>query len=44
MAAMKLISLPRPRRQRNDGLAVLLSLFLSLGVLPALWAVLAHIG
>lgn len=37
------MNLPQPKPHRDDGLAVLLSLFLSLGALPALWAILTHI-
>lgn len=38
------MSLPRPKPRRDDGLAVLLSMFLSLGILPALWAMLVQLG
>ena len=36
--------LPQPKPRRDDGLAVLLSLFLSLGSLPALWTVLTQLA
>ena len=40
---MKKMTDPSSARRADDGLAILLSLFVSLGLLPPLWAVLSQL-